>query len=73
MVVARTAGDPAAAAPAVREALRAVDPAPARLRVGPWTSESRAHARRRATMLLLLVTAALAAVLAAIAIYGSIW
>jgi putative ABC transport system permease protein len=73
-VVVRTAGSPTAAAPAAQAAVRAVD------RDLPLydvrTMEERiaaSFAQTRATMLLLMVTAALAAALAGIAIYGSVW
>jgi putative ABC transport system permease protein len=73
-VVVRTADNPAAAAPLARAALLAID------RNLPMydvrTMEDRvaaSFAQTRGTMLLLLVTAGLAAVLAAVAIYGSIW
>ena len=73
-VVARTAGDPAAAMPAVRSAVRALD---ANLPIYDIrTMEERiaeSLAQTRATMLLLLVTAALAAALAGVAVYGAIW
>src|SRR5262245_11655098 len=70
----RTAGNPTAAAPLARAAMLALD------RNLPMydvrTMEERiaaSFAQTRATMLLLLVTAGLAAALAAVAIYGSIW
>lgn len=73
-VVIRTAGNPTAAAPVARAALLALD------RNLPMydlrTMEDRvaaSFAQTRGTMLLLLVTAGLAAALAAVAIYGSIW
>ena len=73
-VVVRTAGNPAAAAPLARAAILAID------RNLPMydvrTMEERvaaSFAQTRGTMVLLLVTAALAAALAAVAIYGSIW
>jgi hypothetical protein len=73
-VVLRTAGDPDALAPATRAHVREVD---ATLPVyDVRTMEARlagSVADRRITALLLLVTAALAAALAGIAIYGSIW
>jgi putative ABC transport system permease protein len=73
-VVARTATNPAAATPALREALRAADPALPMYDVRTMEDRiARSMAQTRATMLLLLVTGALAATLAAIAIYGSVW
>jgi putative ABC transport system permease protein len=73
-VVVRTEGEPAAIVPAVRTALQTVD------RNMPLydvrTMEDRiaaSFAQTRGTMLLLLVTAALAAALSGVAIYGSIW
>jgi putative ABC transport system permease protein len=73
-VVARTAGDPAAMAPAVRAAVQAVD---ANLPIyDVRTMDDRiasSFAQTRATTLLLMVTAALAAALASVAIYGAIW
>ena len=73
-VVVRTAGDPAAAMPAARGAVRALD---ANLPIYEIrTMEERiaeSFAQTRATMLLLLVTAALAAALAGVAVYGAIW
>jgi putative ABC transport system permease protein len=73
-VVARTAGNAAAATPALREALRAADPDLPMYDVRTMDDRiARSMAQTRATMLLLLVTAALAAVLAAVAIYGSVW
>ncbi|OLC84997.1 MAG: hypothetical protein AUH72_00020 [Acidobacteria bacterium 13_1_40CM_4_65_8] len=73
-VVVRTAGDPAGAAPLARAAMLALDP---NLPVyDVRTMEDRiaaSFAQTRGTMLLLLVTAALAAALAGVAIYGSIW
>ena len=73
-IVVRTTGDPASAMPAARAAMRALD---ANLPIYEIrTMEERiaeSFAQTRATMLLLLVTAALAAALAAVAIYGAIW
>jgi putative ABC transport system permease protein len=73
-VVVRTEAEPAAIVPAVRTTLQTVD------RNMPLydvrTMEDRiaaSFAQTRGTMLLLLVTAALAAALAGVAIYGSIW
>ena len=73
-VVVRADGEPNAIAPFVRTAVRALDP---NLPVyDVRTMEDRiagSFAQTRATMLLLLVTAALAAALSGVAIYGSIW
>jgi putative ABC transport system permease protein len=73
-VVVRTDGEPTAIAPFVRTVVRALDP---NLPVyDVRTMEDRiagSFAQTRATMLLLLVTAALAAALSGVAIYGSIW
>jgi putative ABC transport system permease protein len=73
-IVIRTAGNPAAAAPLARAVMLDLD------RNLPLydvrTMEERiasSFAQTRGTMLLLLVTAGLAAALAAVAIYGSIW
>jgi putative ABC transport system permease protein len=70
----RTEGDPAALTPAARAAVQAIDPNLPIYDVR--TMEDRiagSFAQTRGTMLLLLVTAALAAVLSGVAIYGSIW
>jgi predicted permease len=70
-VVVRTAGDPAAAAPAVRAALREVDPDLPLYRVR--TMEARVGeslARRRFAMSLLTVFAGLALGLAIVGVYG---
>jgi len=73
-VILRTAGDPAAVAPVARARVRQID---AMLPVYDIrTMDERiagSFADIRATALLLLVTAALAAALASISIYGSIW
>ena len=73
-VVLRTAADAVSAAPGIREAVLALDP---RLPIyDVRTMESRiaaSVAEARVTALLLLTTALLSALLAAIAIYGSIW
>ena len=73
-LVVRTTGEPAAIAPVVRTSVQAVDPDLPVYDVR--TMEDRiaaSFAQTRGTMLLLLVTAALAAALAGVAIYGSIW
>jgi putative ABC transport system permease protein len=73
-LVVRTAGEPASLAPVVRDNVQAVD---ADLPVyDVRTMDERVAAsfeQTRGTMLLLLAIAALAAALAAVAIYGSIW
>ena len=74
VVVVKTTGDPASAGRVVREAVQAID---RNLPVYDMrTMDERiaaSFAETRATALLLLATAILAAVLAAVAIYGSIW
>ena len=74
VVVVKTTGDPASAGRVVREAVQAID---RDLPVYDMrTMDERiaaSFAETRATALLLLATAILAAVLAAVAIYGSIW
>ena len=70
----RTSGDPAALTPAARAAVHAIDPNLPIYDVR--TMEDRiagSFAQTRGTMLLLLVTAVLAAALSGVAIYGSIW
>jgi hypothetical protein len=73
-LVVRTTGEPAALASVVRASVQAVDPDLPVYDVR--TMEDRiaaSFAQTRGTMLLLLVTATLAALLAGVAIYGSIW
>ena len=73
-LVVRTDREPASLAPAARAAVQAMDPNLPIYDVR--TMEERiegSFAQTRGTMLLLLVTAALAAALAGVAIYGSIW
>jgi ABC-type antimicrobial peptide transport system permease subunit len=73
-VVVKTAGDPAAIVPSARAAVQAVDRNMPVYEVR--TMEERiaaSFAQTRGTMLLLIVTAALAAALSGVAIYGSIW
>jgi putative ABC transport system permease protein len=73
-IVVRTAGDPASMMPAARATVRAADPNLPMYEIR--TMEQRiaaSFAQTRATMLLLIVTAVLAAALAGVAIYGSIW
>jgi putative ABC transport system permease protein len=73
-IVARTAGDPAAMASAARAAVRDVDPDLPIYEVRTMDERFAASfAQTRAAMLLLIATAALAAALAAVAIYGAIW
>jgi putative ABC transport system permease protein len=70
----RTDGDPAALTPSARATVQALDPNLPIYDVR--TMEDRiagSFAQTRGTMLLLLVTAALAAALSGVAIYGSIW
>jgi putative ABC transport system permease protein len=73
-VVVRTTGEPSSMTPTVRAHVQQIDQTLPVYDVR--TMEDRiagSFADRRATALLLLVTAALAALLASIAIYGSIW
>jgi len=73
-IVVRTAGDPASMMPAARATVRAADPNLPIYEI--LTMDDRIAAsfsQTRVTMLLLLVTSALAAALAGVAIYGSIW
>ena len=73
-VVMRTAGDPGAATPAARAAVRAVDPDLPIYEVSSMEDLiAVSFAQTRTTMLLLSATAVLAAALAAVAIYGAIW
>jgi predicted permease len=73
-VVVRTAGNPAALAPAARAAVQAADASLPIYDVETMNDRiASSFATTRGTMLLLLVTAALAAALSAVAIYGSIW
>jgi ABC-type antimicrobial peptide transport system permease subunit len=70
----RTDHDPAALAPIARAAVQAIDPNLPIYDVRTMEDRiSGSFAQTRGTMLLLLVTAVLAAALAAVAIYGSIW
>jgi putative ABC transport system permease protein len=73
-LVVRTKADPAAFAPSARSIVQTIDPDLPIYDVR--TMEDRiagSFAQARGTMLLLLVTAGLAAGLSAVAIYGSIW
>jgi putative ABC transport system permease protein len=73
-VVLRTAGEPAAIAPAARSVLQAADTDLPMYEIRTMDERIAASfAQTRATMLLLLATAALAAALAGVAIYGAIW
>ena len=73
-VVIKTAGEPASAAPLARAAVLAIDPNLPIYDIQTMDDRIAASfAQTRGTMLLLLVTASLAAALAAVAIYGSIW
>jgi LEA14-like dessication related protein len=70
-LLVRTAGDPAALAPAVRGAIREIDPALAVFAVEPLRETvGRAVGRERFTALLLGAFAALALALAAIGVHG---
>jgi predicted permease len=72
-VVARTAGEPSAAAPSVRRAIHDMDPNLPVFNVRTMTSRvDESLARRRFSMLLLTIFAVLAAGLAAVGIYGVI-
>ena len=72
-IVARTAGDPSAAAPAVRREIHAMDPNLPVFNVRTMTSRvDESLARRRFAMLLLSIFAVVAAGLAAVGIYGVI-
>ena len=71
VLLVRTAGDPAALAPAVRAAIRAQDPSLAVFGLEPLTQTvSRSVSQRRFTMLLLGLFAGLALLLAAVGTYG---
>ena len=73
-LVVRTASEPASMAPVVRSNVQAVDPDLPLYDVRTMDDRIAASfAQTRGTMLLLLATAALAAALAGVAIYGSIW
>ncbi len=73
-VVVRSAGDPSRAAAAAREAVRAIDRSLPVYDVRPMDDRVAASfAQTRATARLLLAAAMMAALLAAVAIYGSIW
>jgi len=73
-LVVRTITEPAAMAPTVGAAVRAIDPALPLYEIRTMDDRiAGSFAQTRATMLLLVATAALAAALAAVAVYGSIW
>src|SRR5262249_52332142 len=70
----RTDGDPAAMTPAARAIVHAVDPNLPMYEIQTMDERiASSFAQTRSTMLLLVVTSALAAALAAVAIYGAIW
>jgi putative ABC transport system permease protein len=72
--VVRTAGDPTAMTAAARGVLHAIDPNLPIYEIRTMDERIAASfAQTRATMLLLIATALLAAALAGIAIYGAIW
>ncbi|MCU1383844.1 MAG: hypothetical protein JWL71_2541 [Acidobacteria bacterium] len=73
-LVVRTDRDPAALAPAARASVQAIDPNLPIYDVRTMADRiASSFAQTRGTMLLLLVTAGLAAALSGVAIYGSIW
>ena len=73
-VVLRTTGEPAAMTAPARGVLHAIDPNLPMYEIRTMDARIAASfAQTRATMLVLLVAAALAAVLAGVAIYGAIW
>ena len=73
-VVVRTERDPASLAPQARATVQAIDPNMPIYDVRTMDDRiAGSFAQTRGTMLLLLVTAALAAALSGVAIYGSIW
>jgi predicted permease len=73
-VVVRTLGDPAAMTPALRSLVQAADADLPISDIRTMNDRIAASlAQTRATMVLLIATAMLAAALAAVAIYGSIW
>ena len=70
-LVMRTTGDPAALAPAIRQAVESVDPSQPVTEIRTMDQFlSQAVSQRRLNMLLLAVFAAIATILAAIGIYG---
>ncbi len=73
-VVVRANGDPTSLTPAARDVVRALDPSMPLFDVRSMSDRiAGSFAQTRGTMLLLLVVSVLAAALAAVAIYGSIW
>jgi putative ABC transport system permease protein len=73
-IVLRTAAEPASLTPAARSALQRADSDLPMYEIRTMDERiASSFAQTRATMLLLLATAALAAALAAVAIYGAIW
>jgi len=73
-IVVKTIGEPEAAAPVIRAAVQAVDPDLPVYDVRSMADRiAGSFAQTRGTMLLLLITAILAAALAGVAVYGSIW
>jgi predicted permease len=73
-LVARTVGDPSAMAPAIGATVGAIDSNLPLYEVRTMDDRIAASfAPTRATMLLLVATAALAAALAGVAVYGSMW
>ena len=73
-IAVKTTGAPESMAPLVRASVQAVDPNLPVYDVRTMTDRiARSFSQTRATMRLLMVTAALAAALAGVAIYGSIW
>jgi putative ABC transport system permease protein len=73
-VVVKTMGAPESAVPTIRASVQAVDPNLPVYDVRTMADRiAGSFAQTRGTMLLLLVTATLAAALAGVAIYGSIW
>ena len=73
-VIVRTTGEPTSIAPAARAAVLAIDRNLPVYDVRTMDDRIAASfAQTRGTMLLLLITASLAAALAGVAIYGSIW
>jgi len=73
-VVVRTSGEPGDIAPTARAIVRSLDPDLPIADVRTMADRvAGSFAQARATMLLLIATAVLAAALAAVAIYGSIW
>jgi putative ABC transport system permease protein len=70
-VLVRTAGEPAAVIPGIRQAVRAVDPDLALYDVGPLRDRlSDAWAKQRFTATILAAFAAIALVLAGVGVYG---